>query len=691
MKRLALLAAAAMTLLSVFSCSKEEPKEDILTMNSTTYTVSNAGAEQTIAFTATADWTISSDAEWITLDKTSGVAGAATVKMTIAPNTDYSERNGKVILTMADKQSVFNVKQTELKGFASAMNMTIDASEQDVAVDVNSNLEYTVAVEEAAQNWISITQTKAAPVEGKIILHVAANTGIGPRTGSFTVSTSECSQTYTITQSAEYTPAQSASALYLRNRQNIYDNENWAYTTFGQFAVILETETGEKVTLVLNNARTDADGKELGIGKALIAGTYEVDATAVNADKTFSIKSTNGKEKYYTTIAEGEREIAVIDGEINVEAAEDGTYTITATLMDAAEALHRYSYQGKIEVADDSFGALCYDNPAFYNTYYTYFTTKANQWNVTLYVSEDGKADDEYVRYITLTLYGPAGDNDGKNLPDGTFKLEEPSSDATLSYACGTTIANPMTFTVSAYTADGNPAKVDFSKGGSVVVTKYADGTYDFDLKASFIGTKYDDETWSYVETGKTFNYAKTLSKVYVPEGNVTMIPYPDGDAVAKTVFTSQYVGLWFGDAMGNGGNCFVIGFSGSAVNNNYEIYLALNIDGEWEYVKNFNNRYCNSPLPYGKYEFSAEGAKGSIIPVKYGTNVYCYVKNTYTGTKMSICGGSITLTASTITYDLKVKAGTETYSFTGSHDATLYYHRDMSKNKSYLKLYTVE
>ena len=394
MKRLFLFAAAVLGMFAAFSCQE---KEEILTLTSTTYTVSNAGSVQTISFNASTDWTMVSEAEWISLDKTSGIAGPATVTMTVAANTDYADRSAKVVLTMADKITEFKVNQTELKGFGTSASLEIDAKEQDVTVGVKSNVEYTVTVDEDAKDWIEVVKTKAAPTEGTIVLHVSANTGLAPRTGKFTIAADGTSQDYPIIQSAEYIPASEASALYLRNRQRVYDNANWEFTGFGQFAIILKTEENEEIRLVVNNARRDGDYNELGIGSALIDGSYEVDATATNADKTFSIKTTDGHELYYTTILAGEKEISVIDGEINISTAEDGTVTITAILVDAAEALHRYSYQGKIEVVDASYGGNA-ESPAFYNTYNTYYTTKANEWDVQIYISEDGKKPEEYVR-----------------------------------------------------------------------------------------------------------------------------------------------------------------------------------------------------------------------------------------------------------------------------------------------------
>jgi hypothetical protein len=47
----------------------------------------------------------------------------------------------------------------------------------------------------------------------------------------------------------------------------------------------------------------------------------------------------------------------------------------------------------------------------------------------------------------------------------------------------------------------------------------------------------------------------------------------------------------------------------------------------------------------------------------------------------MPITGGSITLNADTIEYDIEATFNGEVYKFTGSHAASLYYARDYVKN----------
>jgi hypothetical protein len=667
MKKLLFILAALFALIAV-SCSKEE---DALTLTSTTFAISNSGATQALSFNANSNWSIKSDQDWVTFDKESGTSGDVVIEMTIAPNTTYEERTAKVTLQSGDKTSIFTVNQSEVNEFGSSSVCTIDAKAQDIAVDVKANLEYSVTVADDAKDWITITQTKSEPVAGKAILHVSANAGIGPRTGHFTISTDEYSQTYEIIQNAEFTKASEASAVYLKNVQKIYDSENWEYTNFKQFAVTLKTDDGDEVMLALNDTAALSSTSEV------VTGTFEVDAAADHSDKTFSIKSTDGHEKYYTTVISGGKEISIVDGEINVT-YEDGTYTITAVLVDAAETEHRYSYQGAITVTDESFGANVMA-PEFHGTYNTYYTTKTNEWSVGLYISDAANSSSPYVSYISFNVFGPKGDISGDDLPTGTFTYNYPS-DISSSYATGIQNAPANTFYIySGSDIDGNSISATKGKGGTLTISKNSDGTYNFVYSGSLSQTinTYDDNYNLIGSSTTIFDYSGTFNNVYVPAVLQGQKPYPDTDYEFNTIMSSSYPCMWFGDPFSTGDNLFV--FSLSNINSNYTLQLALNVSGEWTFTKNFINKYCSTPFKTGNFTFSGTAASDVILPIKYYGKDYCYIVNGYTGTKYLISGGSVTLTDKTITCDLQATANGKTYNFTGSTPAIFYFAIDYS------------
>ena len=127
--------------------------------------------------------------------------------------------------------------------------------------------------------------TKAAPTEGTVKVHVAANTELAPRTGSFTITAPGFSQTYTVVQAASWTPAATAEAIYIGNSQSIYDGETWLINLHQQYVVKMATEAGDQVTLVLNKKGELKDGVFAFFPTDKIpAATYEIDATAKKED-----------------------------------------------------------------------------------------------------------------------------------------------------------------------------------------------------------------------------------------------------------------------------------------------------------------------------------------------------------------------------------------------------------------------
>ena len=279
MKKVLLLIAAAV---AFAACTRtvEVPVEvevevekivDILTLNAAQLQVPNKAVEQPISFTVEGDWTISSDADWITFDKTSGSKGSNNVTMKIAKSENYDARTGRVTLSSTHgtttKNTVFTVVQSQVEVFNTTVALGIDYAEQDITVDFNSNLTPEVAI--VYGDWLTVTRTKAAPVDGKIVLHATENADIDARVGVFTVFAGNSLQTYRVVQASQYASATSATAEFLGNKQNMY-NSAAGWTEFAQFGIRFETQEGI-VTLALNVDPAIEDVTKVP------AGTYTMD------------------------------------------------------------------------------------------------------------------------------------------------------------------------------------------------------------------------------------------------------------------------------------------------------------------------------------------------------------------------------------------------------------------------------
>lgn len=675
----ALLAFAACKPVEVEVIKEVEVEKivDILSLNAAQLRVPNSAVEQPLSFTTTDAWTISSDVDWITFDKTSGNSGSSNVTMKVAANSAYDTRTGRVTLSTSRdgtaKNTVFTVVQSETEVFNTAVECRVDYTEQDIAVDFNSNLTPEVAIVEGAE-WLTITQTKAAPVDGKIVVHVALNEELDSRVGSFTVAAGSSIQTYNVMQASQYAAASSATALFLGNKQDMYDSENWAFRQFAQYAVQFATAEGD-VTLVLN---VDPEAESF---TKIPAGEYKMDDSGTYVPGTYSVVIPEGK--YVTTVVSDGKAMDVVDGTITVEDKGSST-AIVAELVDVAGTSHLYSYTGELVAEDASFGVLS-EQPSFNNNYNTYFATGANEWKQSLRINKAAAEGLPWITGLYMTFYGPAGELADHSVPAGvyTYSGAEPETVET-GYAKGNLNAAPGTLVMSGNSANGGEISVPDGETFTVTVTKADDGTYTYVLKGKLrerIHALDEEGYWAYDEENnpifdkdETFDVNITLPSVTVPasEDN-SLVPILDGDAVFSYMlsFSSAYSVQYYGDVFGNGGNIVTFGWNPGTVNENYYVFLSADMGGDFEFVPTVRNRYSQQNLVEGTYTYSetVQEGKQTLLPGLYnGAASRNFVQNGYTGTYYYITGGSVTYQGGVFTFDLTgVNSKGESAHFTGS------------------------
>lgn len=663
----ALLLIAAVVALAACTKTVEVPVEvevekiiDILTLDAAQIQVPNKAVEQPIAFTTEDNWTISSDADWITFDKTSGAAGSNSLTMKVAKNEGYNTRTGRVTLSTTHsgttKNTVFTVVQSETEVFNTTIACRVDFSEQDIAVDFNSNLTPEVKVVEG--DWLTVAQTKGAPVDGKIVVHVAKNEELDSRSGSFTVAAGSSIQTYNVVQASQYAAASSATALFLGNKQNMYDSSTYVWGEFAQFAVQFATAEGD-VTLALNVDPAIEDVTKIP------AGTYNIDETGAFAPGTFSIKSASPEIYYYTSVVSGEKELDIIDGTITISET-GGIYSVVAELTDIAGTSHLYSYKGELVATDASFGMRVYEAKER-GTYYTYYTTKAIESIIGVQFNKPFPGLENYISYMSFNIF--TATSDGK-LPTGVLTHAIPEDDTTIDSQTGITRAAAGTFKMSGcenrFESWGDATYAVKEGTNTIEIIKQDNGRYTFKFNMTIVRTPAEGDA---VEIPLN----ATITDVYcAPLEDMGMVPHPDGDFDFSSVMSSYYMPRWYGDAYETGCHVFhMFGFNN--INTDYSVQLSLNVkDDTWVFEKTMGN-YCTTQFKLGTYTFSWTPGEDCLLPVKN----YHRIVNNYTGHTYIVTGGSITLTADTIQYDLTATYNGESYHFGGSHPAVLYYIRD--------------
>ena len=666
---------AAIAALMTMACTQEVV--DSLTVVSSEINVSYQGAEYPLSFNSNVSWTIESDKDWVTFDQESGVAGDIDVILTIAPNTTYQQRTATVLLTAGAKVTEFVVNQGYASEFGSEVVYDFDESAQTISFAVDSNIDYSVEISEDASSWISYTPTKAAPVASDIVLEISANPG-KDRSGSVTITADNYSQRIVINQFG-YIDMQTVDATYLGQRAYIYDGSD--YPNFGEYYLEFTSEEGNAMTLALNVA--DA---EIGT-TAVPVGTYTVDASATHQDKTFTLAKLDGSEAYYTSISVNGEEKMIIDGTVTV--SNDGeSYKITTALYDEAGNIYRYRYVGAIaSIEDDSFGAMV--KVSFKGQYQTYYSTKANQWNLNIYLTKNPNCD-IFARYLSLDLYAPESATLDGGLPVGTFNFATPEISSEITYANGKLLAEAGSL-VHSYANDADYNNMEMLEGSKITISKNSDGTYNFLLALKYNQWTYDDD-WNTVVINEGFDYNAEIKNVEIGSIDAnTNPPVPDGDLEFTSAMSTQYMGMLYGDVFNTGGAVYTMGFT--TVNGMHTVYLTLHQPTEYVYEKNFNNRYCSNPLEEGTFVFSREPKAGekALLPVYKGKTVYTYVQNGYSGTKFTITGGSVTIENGKIVYNLESTVDGVTYKFTGTHAATMYYVRDYLSSASTITIIPAE
>ncbi len=649
MKKLALIATAVMTMMAV-GC--QETLQESLEMTSSEKSVAVEGETSPLSFTASSAWTIASDADWVTFDRTEGEAGDVTVEMTVAANEEYESRTAKVTITMGAKSNVITITQAGRAEFAIETVYNISAEAQTIEFAIESNIDYTYEIGEDAQGWIeAAVDSKAAPVESTLVFNVDENT-LTPREGRIYVEAGESIYCLIVAQRGAGDEMTTATALYLGNTMFIYDFSN-GYTNFHEYAIVLSSEDGNtEVTLAVNTAAQDE------YLAAIPAGEYVVDATGSHAENTFSIKPLDRTERYYTTIKRNGVETEVVDGSITISSDAD-SYTILATLYDATGTSYSYIYSGVIDtIEDESFGAMFYD-VTFNNTYSTYFSTKSNQWYIALSVSSAPSANVPYVQYITFTINGPTGEiSDPENIPEGTYTLAEETYIES-EYPYGITDAKPNTFYLeSANDVDQN--ECTFEAGSQLIITKNEDGTYNFE----FANTKVTSEL------SGTFDYNVSFNNMALGSMNYGAEPAPDGDTVIPQPGFLNIQARWYGDYYETGGNVFQIGMTLGTYTVSYIINTVA------EYTSNNTPRpgYSTTPIPSGTYTY--DGTPSATDQLLRGT-----ISNSYTGSQFDIIGGSVTIDDNSFKLDFTASDGNNTYTYTGTIAGSASVIRDDSGN----------
>ena len=258
-----------------FACQgKEQPADpptpvdgktpaSISSLSPSSLTYSDAGGTQTVSFTSALAWTVSSDADWVTVSPASGAAGKVEIQVVAASNDGYDGRSAALTVKSEDVSETIAVSQKQ-KGalILSDLAYTVPAEGETLSIVVKANSDVKAS---SAVEWIQVVSTRSLD-ESTFQLTVAANAAYDPRTGTVTFTNEAGSEIVTVEQAAAEKPSEPGSEA-LPETGNVEMDKLYGYAegvTGGDAATsanILHFDSGKALqTWLLNRAKAEKKG-----------------------------------------------------------------------------------------------------------------------------------------------------------------------------------------------------------------------------------------------------------------------------------------------------------------------------------------------------------------------------------------------------------------------------------------------
>ena len=120
------------------------------------------GGQDSFGIETNTDWTISSDADWLTIEPTEG-NGYCSITLTASASDVYDDRNTVITVKAGDKTETFTVTQKYAEALLVTKNkFDIPQEGGDFTIEIQSNISYEIQIDSDSQSWISeVPQSKA--------------------------------------------------------------------------------------------------------------------------------------------------------------------------------------------------------------------------------------------------------------------------------------------------------------------------------------------------------------------------------------------------------------------------------------------------------------------------------------------------------------------------------------------------
>lgn len=228
MKKLIYLFAMILSL-SLWSCGKDDdgvedpnnpnnpgnPDNVTLELSTKDLVFEAQGGELTFDITCNADWTITNESDWCTLDMTSG-NGNATVKVSTGVYEENEDRNTVLTVKAGNTPQTLTVTQKHEDALIlSKDKFDVQQAGDNITIELRSNIECALTIPSRFQDWISESPSGKGMETKTFNLSIKENEAFETREGFVIISGNELKDTVHIFQ------AQKDQLILTQNTYNI--------------------------------------------------------------------------------------------------------------------------------------------------------------------------------------------------------------------------------------------------------------------------------------------------------------------------------------------------------------------------------------------------------------------------------------------------------------------------------------
>ena len=184
-----ILTLLTIVIVGLTSCKKEEfmQEDSTLEIIGTEIVFDSKGGNVSFEVKSNSNWTVSCDADWLTISPTEGM-GNAEVNLSATASDVYDDRNTVITVKAGDKTETFTVTQKYAEALLVTKNkFDIPQEGGDFTIEIQSNISYEIQIDSDSQSWISEAPQSKALTTYTHTFSVESNPNTTKRDGSIEI------------------------------------------------------------------------------------------------------------------------------------------------------------------------------------------------------------------------------------------------------------------------------------------------------------------------------------------------------------------------------------------------------------------------------------------------------------------------------------------------------------------------